>query len=144
MRFEVDFPEDLFAQLDAAGDMDRIAPAMLSRAAPSLENAIRKRAQLHDQTGEMSRSVKAGKPRKNKRTGNWGVRVRFVGYDKTRKPTPNYPRGVPNAVKAAGIEYGNDDANRVPHPFMAAAAKDAQNDIDAALQRAYDDEVQKK
>lgn len=143
MRFEAYLPDELHAQLERCGNLDRIAPAMLSRAAPYLQDSIRKRARQHDQTGSMSRSVKVTKPKKSKKTGNWAVQAKFTGYDKSREPTPGYPRGVPNAVKAAGIEYGGRGGAQQAQPFLDAAAKDAEPDVLAALQRGYNDEVDK-
>lgn len=143
MHFEASMPTDLYDQLAACGDLDRIAPAMLSHAAPYLQDSIRKRARVHDRTGAMSRSVKVMKPKKSRKTGHWAVQVKFTGYDKSRKATPGYPRGVPNAVKAASIEFGSRGGAQQAQPFLDSASKDAEGDVFAAMQRTYDVEVSK-
>ena len=140
MRFEASVPDELLGQLEKCGDLDRVIPAMLSRAAPYLKDSIQNKTRRHDRTGKMSKSVKAMKPSFSKKTGNWAVQVKFTGYDGSR-PSPGYPKGVPNAVKAAGIEYGGRGGAQPAEPFLDAAAQDAEEYIWAAMQRAYEEEV---
>ena len=66
-------------------------------------------------------------------------KIEFAGYDKNRKPTPSQPRGVPNAVKAAGIEYGN--ANQDAQPFLQAAANDSESKSVEIMQQVYTREM---
>ena len=134
MRFETNFPKEFWDQLERLEKIDDVAPKMLQAAAPIAVDAIKKRLRPHRQTGELIRSVKASKPKEAK-VGGYILKINFVGYDKTRKPTPSQPRGVPNAVKAAGIEYGN--ATEEPKPFLQSAAKDCEADVAEAMQRKF-------
>lgn len=136
-RFEVNAPKALLEQLERAGKTETVIPAMLNAAAPPLQKSIHRRAMSHDRSEpvqHMSDAVKIRKAKQNK-NGDWVCKVYFSGYDKSRKATPGYPRGVPQAIKAAGIEYGN--AHEPARPFLAAAAKDAEPEILEALQYEY-------
>lgn len=136
-RFDVLNPEELIAQLDKLGNTETVIPAMLAAAAQPLQKSIRRRAMQHDRSEpvqHMSDAVKIRKPTKNKNE-EWVCKVCFDGYDKSRKPTPGYPKGVPQAIKAAGIEYGN--AHEAARPFLDAAAKDAEPEVLDALQYEY-------
>lgn len=128
-RFEVLNPGELIAQLNKLGNAETVIPATLSAAAQPLQKSIRRRAMQHDRSEpvqHMSDAVKIQKPKQNK-NGDWICKIGFVGYDKSRKPTPGYPKGVPQPIKAAGIEYGN--AHEAARPFLDAAFKDAEAEV---------------
>lgn len=137
MRMEVQFPSEAIAQMEKMGELDRVAPIMLKKASKPVKNSLQRFAEVHTRTGEMARSVRAQAPKKNK-YGGWGSRVNFSGYDRNREPTPGYPRGVPNAVKAAAIEYGN--RNQRASPFVQAAADAAQDEAVSIMQKTYEEE----
>lgn len=111
--------------LEELGDIDEVAPRMLKPAGPIAQDAIKKRLIKHRRTGGLEKSVKPGKPKKNK-SGGWYLSVGFPGYDE---------RGNPNAVKAAGLEYGN--SHQQPEPFLDAAARDCEDTVVDAMQAAY-------
>lgn len=139
MRVKATFPKAIEEQLDRMANLDKVAPKMLDAAAPELVKAVKKRLQRHDRTGELIQSVKARKTKKTK-TDAYIKKIEFAGYDKNRKPTPSQPRGVPNAVKAAGIEYGN--ANQDAQPFLQAAANDSESKSVEIMQQVYTREME--
>ena len=138
MKFETNFSPEFWKQFEQLKNIDAVAPKMLQAAAPIAVSAIKKRLEKHRDTGQLIDSVKAGKT-KNGKKGGYVLGINFVGYDKLRKPTPSQPKGVSNAVKAAGIEYGN--ANEPARPFMAAAAKDCEKEAAETMQQVFDTEV---
>ncbi len=138
MKFETSFPPEFWKQFENLKNIDTIAPKMLQTAAPIAVSAIKKRLEKHRDTGQLIDSVKAGKPKKGKK-GGYVLGINFVGYDKLRKPTPSQPKGVSNAVKAAGIEYGN--AHQPARPFMSAAAKDCEQETVETMQQVFNVEV---
>lgn len=48
---------------------------------------------------------------------------------------------MPNAVKAAGIEFGGRGGAQPAQPFLDDAAKEAQPDVCDAMQRVYNEGV---
>lgn len=132
MKFEMEFPQEIEQQLAKLANFDKVAPQMLQAAGPFAVAAIRNRLRPHNRTMHLMDSVTAGKVKK-RRTGGHSLTINFKGYDKSRKPTPGYPSGVPNAVKAAGLEYGN--AHEPARPFMRAAANDCAGETAAEMQR---------
>lgn len=138
MRMNATFPKEIEEQLDRMVNLDKIALKMLDAAAPELVKAVKKRLKKHDRTGELINSVKARKTKKTK-TDAYIKKIEFAGYDKKRKPTPSQPRGVPNAVKAAGIEYGN--ANQTPEPFLQSAVNDSESKSVEIMQEVYEREA---
>lgn len=111
--------------LEKLGNIDEVAPRMLKPAGAIAQDAIKKRLAKHRRTGGLERSVKPGKPKKNK-SGGWYLSVGFPGYDE---------RGNPNAVKAAGLEYGN--SHQQPEPFLDAAARDCEDTAVDRMQAEY-------
>lgn len=138
MRINATFPKEIEEQLNKMANLDKIAPKMLDAAAPELVKAVKKRLKKHDRTGELINSIKTRKTKKTK-TDAYIKRIEFAGYDKNRKPTPSQPRGVPNAVKAAGIEYGN--ANQAPEPFLQDAVNDSESKSVKIMQEVYEREA---
>lgn len=138
MRFETNFPKEFWDQFERLEKIDDVAPKMLESAAPIAVDAIKKRLRPHNQTYQLINSVKASKAKKAK-TGGYVKKINFVGYDKHRDPTPSQPRGVANAVKAAGIEYGN--ANEPARPFLQSAANDCAAEVAAAMQQKFEVEM---
>ncbi len=129
MRFEPILPDSLIQQIADMGKLDEYAPEMLTRAAPYMQDAIRKRVSVHNRTGDLAKSLKTGKPKKSK-YGGYYLDVNFVGKDRN---------GHPNPVKAAQIEFGGVNRNQVAQPFLQAAANDCADDVATAMQEAYND-----
>lgn len=138
MRFEANFPKEFWEQFERLEKIDDVAPKMLQAAAPIAVDAIKKRLRAHNQTGELIKSVKASKPKEAK-VGGYILKINFVGYDKNRDPTTAYPKGVPNAVKAAGLEYGN--ATEDPKPFLQSAANDCEAEVAETMQKKFEVEM---
>lgn len=123
-RFDFDLGpvQEMLERLD---NIDEVAPRMLKSAGPIVVSAIQEKLGRHRRTGGLIKSVKAGKP-KERKTGGWYLKVNFSGYDTD---------GHPNAIKAAGIEYGN--SHQQPEPFLDAAARDSEDAAVDAMQAQY-------
>lgn len=134
-------PEDLAKRLSNLGNkLDEIAPKMLDAAIRPLESQIKQNAAKHIRTGEMIRSIKETKSKKDKK-GVWRKKVQFDGYDKWRKATPSDPRGVPNARKAMSLEYGT--VNQPAEPFIRPAVISSEGEVANEMQQTFDMEVSK-
>lgn len=120
--FDLGHVQEMLEQL---GDIDEVAPRMLKPAGEIAQDAIKRQLARHRRTSGLERSVKPGKPKKNK-SGGWYLSVGFLGYDE---------RGNPNAVKAAGLEYGN--SHQQPEPFLDAAARDCEDTVVDRMQTEY-------
>lgn len=138
MKFESNFPPEFWKQFERLENIDEIAPKMLQAAAPVAVESIKRQLQKHNNTGELISSVKARKPKKAKR-GGYVQKIEFAGYDRNRPATEKYPKGVPNAVKAAGLEFGN--ANEPARPFLETAARDCEQEAAEQMQQVFDTEV---
>ena len=90
-------------------------------------------------TGTLKKSLKKTKVKINK-SGEYFGSLKFNGYDKKRT-SKKYPKGVPNSLRAAVYEYGN--TKQTARPFLRPALTSAENDIKAAMQKVYDEEVKK-
>ena len=112
--------------LKELGNIDEVAPRMLIAAAPIVQKTIQERLKKHSRTGGLVKSVKPKKPKKDKDSAGWSLIVGFSGKDQN---------GHPNAVKAAGLEYGN--SHQQPEPFLDAAARDCEDAVVDAMQAAY-------
>lgn len=135
--WEINSPTEILKQLELAGKSETVIPAMLNAAAKPMKRSIVKRVSVHDREGayqHLSQSVEMEKAKRNK-NGDWVCKVVFKGYDKTRKPTKEYPKGTPHTLKAAGLEYGN--SHEAARPFLTTAVKDAEPEILEALQYEY-------
>lgn len=123
-RFDFDLG-GIQEQLAKLGNIDEVAPRMLKSAGPIVVSTIQEKLGRHRRTGGLIKSVKAGKA-KERKAGGWYLKVGFSGYDAD---------GHPNAVKAAGIEYGN--SHQQPEPFLDAAARDCEEAAVDAMQAQY-------
>lgn len=138
MKFETNFSPEFWKQFEQLKNIDVIAPKMLQAAAPIAVASIKKQLQKHNNTGELIHSVKDREPKKAKR-GGYLQKIEFAGYDRNRPATKKYPKGVPNAIKAAGLEYGN--ANEPARPFLKTAFKDCEQETVETMQQVFDTEV---
>ena len=87
-------------------------------------------------SGKLASSISLSPMRYDK--GYINTRVMFTGYD-TEKPSKRFPKGVPNAVKAAVLESGNST-----HParhIISKAARMAQPAADEAMAAALDENI---
>lgn len=124
--FEVDFPEDFLSQL-LQTDSAEICTKVLNAAAPILEDEMKNalRADGHELSGELAKSIKATKP-KRASNGAYIVTVRPTGYSKINsyavrkngKKLREYP--VSNALKMIWIEYGVN-GRQPARPFLTRA-----------------------
>lgn len=117
--------------LEELSNIDEVAPRMLKSAAPIVTDSIKEvlKQRPHRITGGLIASVKPGKPKEAKNHG-WYLMVGFrgkgvsiSGYDENNHP---------NAVKAAGLEYGN--SHQQPRPFLDAAARACEEAVTDAMQ----------
>lgn len=134
-------PDNLMLQLSRLGDVDEYAPEILNAGIDPLFKKIKENAEKYRRTGEMAKSLKKKKAKKDRR-GKWTQRVQFEGYDKTRKPTPSDPRGVPNARKAMSLEYGT--SKQPATPFIRPAVIQTERECINAMQEAFNREVAPK
>ena len=139
-RFEVTLPPDMIRQLDKLGSKgDEISQKMLKAGAAILKDEIDKNlkknlysGRKYDKnypTGALERSLTADKPKKDK-NGNHYIRIYFKGKDS---------KGVPNALKAAVMEYGS--SKQPKKPFIRPAEKAVEKEVNAEMQRVFDNEI---
>lgn len=107
-------------------------------AAGALADEIRKRAEPHDRTGALAKSITIAEMRNDNGTVN--TVVFFNGYDTSHK-SKSYPNGVPNAIKAAALESGTSKQRKTP--FIAPAVKAVRERSIALMQEQLDQEIEK-
>ena len=90
-------------------------------------------------TGELKRSMGLSKITTEK--GYTYTRIRFNGYDESRK-SDAFPKGVPNAIKAASLESGNSRGQKATH-FISHAVKRSKEAAIKAMEKKLDEEIGK-
>lgn len=132
-KFSVD-PKDfdiVLKELDRSADVDSWGPKALEEASVILVQNIKRRASMHDRTGDQfSSSIKPTKPKKNR----WGhfIVIRPTGKDK---------KGVRNMEKLVYMEYGT--SKQSPTPVITPALNDSESAVNAKLQEVFEREVMK-
>lgn len=122
ISFDLGSVQDALARL---GNIDEPAPRMLKSAGPIIAATLKEKLGPHRRTGGLIRSVRPGKPKKGK-NGGWYLTVGFYGKDTD---------GRSNAVKAAGLEYGN--SHQQPEPFLDAAVRSCEEIVVDAMQAQF-------
>lgn len=135
MKMNLVWSDEVTAQLSRIADLDSIAPEMLVAAAPIATDALKQRVGLHKSNRadrHLADSVGAGKPKKRKKGGGYGLDVSFSGYDSGHGSSPGYKNKVAQMQKAVALEYGT--ATQPAQPFQDSAAKDCQQAVSAAME----------
>lgn len=91
---------------------------------------IRKGAEAHDRTGDMSSSMTIHAMRNE--DGYIYAQIGFVGYDRY---------GTPNALKAYGIESGSSTSDK--RPFIRPAVKRTKEKAEAAMAAELDEQIKR-
>lgn len=128
MGFEIYGIDELMKELSYL-DAERLAPMMLEAATPVVEKAIVNRLSRHKDRGDLMRSIKSTKVTRNQ-YGHF-VAVRPNGKDR---------KGVSNAKKLAGLEFGVA-GKQLATPVMASAVNAAENEALQVMQQVFDREV---
>lgn len=137
VNMEIDWPPEIERQLQKMAKLDDIAPAMLNAASPIVVTAVKNRLQPHSRTGALVRSVAASAAKAVK--NGFSCKIHFAGYDTSKKGNKKGGKGVANAVKAAGLEYGN--AHEAPRPFLTAAKNDARDAVADKMQQVFNNKT---
>jgi HK97 gp10 family phage protein len=127
-KFDFQFDERLVRQLERMANYDKIAPRILGEAIPVLERKVREGISTHKRTGALAKSIKAGKPLKNK-----------YGWYASVFPTGEDERGVKNAEKLIYMEYGT--SKQPATPVMTKAINDATPEVTEKMQQIYNEAV---
>ena len=132
--FEFNIPDEFQKQLSKLANVDEVAPKMLEAASPIYEKYIKQsivQSIRHKEksTGDLVKSVKMSKVKKM-RGGGVCVTAQFKGYDS---------RHNANAVKAAGLEFGN--SHQEARPFVARANATSKQEVVDAMQEVFNKEV---
>ncbi|HRS66162.1 MAG TPA: HK97 gp10 family phage protein [Spirochaetia bacterium] len=127
-KFDFEIPADFIKQLGKLADVDRIAPQMIDEAIPKLLDNVKKETAGHKQTGDMYKSIKATKAKKNK-----------YGYYASVTPTGADKKGVRNMEKMVYLEYGT--SKQSPAPTLTKAIKDSEKAVLDKMQEVFNREV---
>lgn len=100
-------------------------------------NAIRSALSAHRETGNLQDSLSLSVMRND--DGYVNTKVQFVGYDEAKK-SKKFPRGVPNAIKAASLESGNSRGQKATH-CISKATKGATDKAIAEMSKALDEKL---
>lgn len=125
-------PDDLIRQLRSMENIEKVAPKMLNAAKKVVRPVLKKNIARHHRTGDLERSIKGDKNRKNQY--GWYTKVVFDGYDR---------KGVANDIKANVIEYGRSNGNHgnIPaQPFLQKTVNESNDDVVDAMQEVYNEE----
>lgn len=130
MSFQILDFDDLAKELDGLSDLDELAPAMLSAAAPILEkelqNRVEKEANKGYASGDLAGSIKANKPGEN----HLGHYVSVTAKGKDRK-------GIRNNEKLAYLNYGT--CKQAARPVISSAVKNAEKECLEAMQEKFNE-----
>lgn len=146
MPFNFSIPTELEKQLQKVSNIDEIAPKMLSAAMPIVIKSIKACTPVN--SGSLRDSIKASNPKLSKR-GSWMCNIYFDGSEK-RILKSGKTLKIPNAVKAAALEFGRrgrtkrdgSTGKRVePRAFILKAVKDSSDEAAKAMQEIYEAEA---
>ena len=131
-KLMVEPPTDLIRKIERLKEgVDKIAPAVLDAGMDVLERNLSRNLQRHRRTGELIRSIKRRKGKKDKK-GVWRM---FTG------PTGKDPETeVPNMQKLMALEYGTSKGQQAAH-VIQNAVKTSETPANAAMQEAFDRET---
>jgi HK97 gp10 family phage protein len=127
-KFDFEIPTDFIKQLGKLADVDRIAPKMLNEALPILERNVKAEVSKHVVSGDLLKSIKMSKAKKNK-----------YGYYASVTPTGTDKKGVRNMEKMVYLEYGTK--NQPPRPTLTKAIKDSEKAVMEKMQEVFNREV---
>lgn len=91
----------------------------------------------HRDTGELANSLTLVKIRDDK--GYINTKIMFEGYDEKKK-SKQFPKGVPNAVKAAALESGNSRGQKGTH-FISNTIRRVKPAVEKAMADALDEKL---
>lgn len=130
MSFETLGFDDLARQLDALGNLDDVAPAMLEAAAPILERElkgqVKHEADKGYANGDLAGSIKANKPGEN-HLGHY-VSVSAKGKDR---------KGIRNNEKLAYLNYGTSKQDA--RPVISKSVKNVEEGCLEAMQEKFNE-----
>lgn len=150
--FDVEIPDEFFNQINKLQNSDDVCRKMLEESAPILEKSISDKIKAtHVHTGDLYRSIKAGKPWHDS-DGCWVVSVHPEGkarnLKKSAKAYKNSKHGrmtsgtsLYNADKLFFLEYGT--SKQAPSPILQSATKNAAADVMEKMQEVFNREVDK-
>ena len=127
-KFDFEVPTDFLKQLGKLADVDRIAPKMLNEALPILERNVKAEVSKHVVSGDLLKSIKMSKAKKNK-----------YGYYASVRPTGTDKKGVRNMEKMVYLEYGT--SKQSPAPTLTKAIKDSEKAVLNKMQEVFNREV---
>jgi HK97 gp10 family phage protein len=127
-KFDFEVPTDFIKQLGKLADVDRIAPQMLDEALPILERNVKSEVSKHVVSGDLLKSIKLSKAKKNK-----------YGYYASVQPTGKDKKGVRNMEKMVYLEYGTK--KQPARPTLTKAIKDSEKAVLGKMQEVFDREV---
>ena len=137
--FQANIPEDFFKDIE---NIDKFAEKMITAAAPVVVNEMKSRLQKHDRTGQLSRAVKASKPKYNSKHGGHSCVVRPTGQSKTmivNGETYTRKKPVRNMEKLAALEFGK--SGQAATPVVADVVKATENEVSDIMQKVYEQEA---
>ena len=148
--FSFSIPKEFEQMLSKISNIDEVAPKMLGAAAPIVISAIKARTPAD--SGSLRDSVKASKPKLNKR-GSWMCNIYFDGYE-TRTLKSGETVKIPNMQKARTLEFGRRGRiNRRARPdgsigkgleakpFILSAVRDSSEAAANAMQEVFETEA---
>lgn len=127
-KFDFEIPTDFIKQLGKLADVDRIAPQILNEALPILERNVKSEVSKHVVSGDLLKSIKMSKAKKNK-----------YGYYASVRPTGTDKKGVRNMEKMVYLEYGT--SKQSPAPTLTKAIKDSEKAVLNKMQEVFNREV---
>lgn len=129
-KFDFQIDPAFLKQLGRLADVERVAPKMIDEAMPMLEGNVKSEVGKHKRTGDMVKSVKKTKAKKNK-----------YGYYAVVRPTGKDRNGIRNMEKLAWAEYGTSQQSATP--MLTKAIKDSEPAVLKKMQETFEREVKK-
>lgn len=131
-KFRIDGLDESIRELERLGRFGEIAPKAVDAAAPILEKtvkaAVANAADRGYAEGDLEKSIRKTKAKMNQ-----------YGAFAVVKPNGKDRKGISNADKLMRLEYGR--SGQAPHPCLAKAVSDAEEDCIKAMEEVIEKEL---
>lgn len=136
-KFDFNIPDDFLKGILQC-DSEELCKEMLTEAAPELEEEMKKELANHNETGDLQKSIRAGKPFINK-NGFWQITISPRGYSKNHYyggKNHNRVYKLSNAAKAIFLEYGT--SHQPARPFLSKTTNNANSNVIKIMQETFE------
>lgn len=141
MSLMFEFPDDLMLALQKLED-EELEIECLEAVQDVIVDSVQKELSKHDQTGELSNSIKSNGVKKSKKGDNYYVFISPTGYSKNfyyGGKNHNRKYRVSNGAKAVWLQYGTSKES--PKPWLESAKKNCEQQVIDIIQEKINEKI---